>query len=128
MLIRTALLCAALVAVASAETFDFQKVKFYVRSDPNSRPAKQEGVLNLVRDASLLVFVDKKGKVLCTVDTTAVTRMEYRTKGGNVLTIHYKDKSGQGQFAEFELGGNREAVVQSMQAQTGRAVARITGK
>ena len=113
---HTMIFLASLLAVmllphppALAETLDFQKVKLYVRADPNSKPKKQEGVLNLVREADLLVFADKKGKVLETVDTTAITRMEYRTNGGHVLTVHHQDKSGQGQFAEFELSGNRDA-------------------
>lgn len=125
---RSVRLCAVLAATVGAHRLDLQMVNLCVRTSPNRTPKKVESVPNLVREANLLVSVDENGNVLETAATTVVTRVEYQTRGGLVLTSHHENPSCQGPFVQPELGGNRDAVSRSIQAPTGKQVTRITGK
>jgi hypothetical protein len=107
---------------------NFKDVEMYVHKDPNDKPKKADGMLNLDRSGGVLAFT-QDNKVLKAVAYDRIERFTYTTKGDRILTVYCKTVAGQGEFIDFKLkGGNRDTIVSTLEAQTNHRAERIEKK
>ena len=115
-------LASAIIAQATA----FKDVKYYLRSSPNSKPDKKDVVLNLDKRGRAIILV-ADNRVLCSIPFEWIKDINYERKNNHLVTVQYKDISGQGLFAQFELnGGNRDQILASIEAETGVRITRVS--
>lgn len=122
------LLIALLALPLCGQVLNFKDVKLYERKNPNDKPKKVDGRLGLDRDSGALAFV-KDNNVLVALPLSKVTALKYWTKGDRVLAVTYDNAAGSGHIQEFELDGdNRENLVSTLEAVTGKQAERIDSK
>jgi hypothetical protein len=108
-----------------ADAVAFKDVKILSRNSPNSKPQKRDGYLNLDKTGNAIVFV-RENRVLVTVPYSWIKDLSYERKHDHLFTVQYHDHRGQGQFVQFELGGdNRDQILASVEADSGVKVSRI---
>jgi hypothetical protein len=114
--ISLALFIFALPALGQAVSYN--KVKLYRQYSPNAKPAKVEANLNLDPLVKAAIFTVNNVDVQ-SVPYASITDITYQAKH-HLLTFHYTDAAGNGQFAQCELSGaNRDNLLAALETQSG---------
>ncbi len=128
-MLRRLLLAAVALAVPSlAEIASFENVEFRDKNIESGKVKNRDGMFHLDRDTGVIAFTSEN-RIWVTIPSRRITSVTYDDKKDRTLVILYNDARERQREASFKLkGGNRENILNEINAETDNKLVRIGKK
>lgn len=128
-MLRRLLLAAVALAVPSlAEIASFENVEFRDKNIESGKVKNRDGMFHLDRDTGVIAFT-AENRIWVTIPSRRITSVTYDDKKDRSLVILYNDARERQREASFKLkGGNRENILNEINAETDNKLVRIGKK